>query len=166
MFYRIHQFIHAIFPHIDPSEINWALNHLSPEASELFLQQSQPEQRHAIDVAKSIYKTNPPLSFHDFQNLITAALLHDCGKSIVSIRLWQRVYIVLIHKKPQFLWTHLTRGHSIFALSLKIDARHALWGGYLAKKAGLNSIVCLLIREHHTPTTDLGRILEQADNSH
>ncbi|HBV87994.1 HD domain-containing protein [Desulfosporosinus sp.] len=164
MFYRVHQFLRAIFPHVDPSEINWALNHLSPEASELFLQQSLPEQRHSIDVAKTIIKTKVPLAFDDFQNLMTAALLHDCGKSFISLRIWQRVYIVLVHKMPQLLWPYFKRGHSIFAVSLKIDASHALWGGSLAEKAGLNPMVCLLIREHHTPTTDLGRILEQADN--
>jgi len=166
MFYRLNQFILAIFPHIDPSEINWALDHLSPEAAELFLQQSLPEQRHAINVAKSILNANPPISFEDLQNLITAALLHDCGKSIVSIRLWQRVYIVLMQKMPQSLRSRLEKGHSIFAFSLKIDVRHALWGESLAKKAGLNSFVCLLIREHHTPSTFLGRILEQVDNMH
>jgi len=166
MFYRIHQFFRAIFPHLNQTDINWAMNHLSPEASELFLQQSQPEQRHAIDVANSIIKANTLLSFHDFQNLITAALLHDCGKSLVSIRLWQRVYIVLMHNMPHFLWSRLERGPSLFSIPLKIDKRHALWGEYLAKKAGMNSVVCLLIREHHTPTTNLGRILEQADNTH
>ena len=166
MFYRINQFIRAIFSHIDPSDMNWALNHLSPEASELFLQQSQPEQRHAIDVAESIIKAKYTLTFYDFQNLITAALLHDCGKSIVAIRLWHRVFIVLMHKMPQFFWSILERIHSIFAVPLKFDSRHAQWGGYLAKKAGLNSVVCILIHEHHTPTTELGRILEQADNKH
>lgn len=166
MFYRVHQFIRAVFPHLDPSDINWAINHLSPEASELFLQQSPIEQRHAIDVAESIIKAKHPLTFYEFQNLITAALLHDCGKSIASIRLWHRVFIVLMLKMPRFFRLSIERGHSVLAFPLKIDTRHALWGGYLAQKAGLNSDVCLLIREHHTPTTALGRILERADNKH
>lgn len=166
MLYRVYQFINAVFPHLTQTEINWAINHLSPEASELFLQQSRPEQRHAIDVAKSIIHANFPLLFDDFQNLITAALLHDCGKSVVFLRLWQRVYIVLMHRMPQFVLSLLNRSHPFFSFPLKIDERHALWGECLAKKAGLNSVVCLLIREHHNPTTDLGRILEQADNSH
>ncbi|EHQ90287.1 HD domain-containing protein [Desulfosporosinus youngiae] len=166
MLYRINQFILAVFPRINPSEKNWALGYLSPEAKELFLQQSLPEQRHAINVAKSILETNPPISLEDLQNLITAALLHDCGKSLVSIRLWQRVYIVLMQKTPQSLRSRLEKGRSVFAFSLRIDVQHALWGESLAKKAGLNSAVCLLIREHHTPSTYLGRILEQADNMH
>lgn len=166
MFYRLQQFYHTIFPHLNDTDIKWALNHLSPEAAKLFLQQSKPEQRHAIDVAKSITETSHLLPSNDFQNITAAALLHDCGKSIISIHLWQRVYIVLMHKAPKFLKSHFEKGPSIISFPLKIEARHALWGAYLAKKAGLNSIVCLLIREHHAPRTALGRILEQSDNTH
>lgn len=165
MIYRVRQFIRTIIPRIDPAEIDWAINHLSPEAADLFLQQSKAEQRHAIDVAKSIIKASLPLSFKDFQNLITAALLHDCGKSVVNIRLWQRIYIVLIHRIPQPIFSLIEKGPSLFAFPIKFHARHSLWGEYLANKAGMNSVVCLLIREHHSPKTDLGRILQQADNS-
>lgn len=166
MFYRIHQFIRTIMPRIKPADVEWATNHLSLAASELFLSQSKAEQRHAIDVAKSILKASYPLSYLDYQNLISAALLHDCGKSVVSIRLWQRVYIVLMHKAPKPLWSILEKGPSLFSFPLKIYTRHSLWSEYLARKSGMNSIVCHLIREHHSPNTDLGRILQQADNAH
>ncbi len=166
MFYRVQQFLRAAFPRINPSEIKWALDHLSPKGSELFLQQSPSDQRHAIDVSKSLIQAKHSLTLDDLENLTTAALLHDCGKSIVYIRLWHRVYIVLIKKLPHFFRSRLEKGHSVFALPIKIDARHALWGKYLAQNAELNSRVCLLIREHHAPTTYLGRLLEQADNKH
>lgn len=164
MIYRAFQFAHAIFPQLNPMDIQWALKHLSPKASKLFLQQSLPDQRHAIDVTQSIIKANHPIFIEDFKNLIIAALLHDCGKSLISIHLWHRVFIVLIKKTPQSLRSHLERGHSMFSLPLKIDTRHALWGSYLAEQAGLNLEICQLIREHHNPKTNLGRLLEQADN--
>ena len=166
MFYRVHQFIHAFFPHIDSSEIKWARNNLSPKAYSLFLKQSRSEQRHALDVAQSISTKKHALSNSDFRTLLTAALLHDCGKSIVSIRLWHRVFIVLMQKMPQHVWSLLETSHTVFALPLKISKYHAVWGEDLAHKAGLNSDICLLIREHHTPRTTLGRILERADNEH
>ncbi|MDR3602795.1 MAG: HD domain-containing protein [Desulfosporosinus sp.] len=166
MFYRVHQFTHAFFPHINCLEIKWTRNTLSPEAYALFLKQSRTEQRHALDVAKSIFNNNRALSYSDLQNLLAAALLHDCGKSIVSIRLWQRVFIVLMQKMPQPLWSCLENSHTIFALPLKISTQHATWGGCLAEKAGLNPEICLLIREHHAPKTKLGRILARADNTH
>lgn len=168
MFYRVHQFIQAFLPQIDSAEIKWAQDFLGPEASLLFLRQSRSEQRHALDVAQSILSQKPALLYSesDFQNLLFAALLHDCGKSIVSIRLWQRVFIVLMQKMPQPIWSFLEISPTVFALPLKIAAKHALWGGRLAQKAGLSPEICLLIREHHAPSTELGRILEKADNTH
>lgn len=166
MIYRVVQFTHVIFPHIDSKDIQWALKFLSPEASRLFLQQSLPDQRHGIDVTQSIIKARHPISIDDFKTLIIAALLHDCGKSLIFIHLWHRVFIVLIKKAPQSLKSRLESGHSMFSIPLKIDTRHALWGGYLAAQAGLNPMVCQLICDHHNPKTVLGRLLEQADNKH
>ena len=166
MYYRVLQFTHAFFPHIDSSEMKWAVDNLSPEACSLFFKQSRPEQRHALDVAKSLMNDQRDLTKLDFQNLLTAALLHDCGKSVVSIHLWQRVFIVLMQKMPPTMWSRLEQGSTFLALPLKIATKHAIWGGHLARKAGLNPVICRLIREHHTPQTDLGRILERADNAH
>jgi len=166
MYYRVSQFASAFFPHIDSSEVQWAVDNLSPEACSLFFKQSRPEQRHALDVAKSLMNKEHDFTQLDFQNLLTAALLHDCGKSIVSIRLWQRVFIVLMQKMPEPLWSRLEQGPSILALPLNIATKHAIWGEHLAQKAGLNSVICGLIREHHAPKTDLGRILASADNTH
>lgn len=164
MLYRLHQFINAVFPNINISDIKWALNHLPPEASELFLRQSRIEQRHAIDVARNIIAANTPLSLSDYETLITAALLHDCGKALVTIRLWHRIFIVVMQKMHLGIRLHLEQSNSVFASPLKMATQHALWGESLAKKAGLNSKVCLLIREHHSPQTYLGQILAQADS--
>ncbi|HEY8911613.1 MAG TPA: HD domain-containing protein [Desulfosporosinus sp.] len=166
MYYRVHQFIHAFFPLISSSEIKWAIDNLSPEACSLFFNQSRPEQRHAIDVAKSIMPVQHDLTQSDFHTLLTAALLHDCGKSVVPLRLWHRVYIVLMQKMPQTLWSRLEQSPTFLAIPLKTAAQHSIWGEDLAQKAGLSADVCRLIREHHTPQTDLGRILAKADNAH
>lgn len=166
MFYRVHQFIHAIFPYIESSEITWALDNLPPEACSLFLKQSLPEQRHALDVARSLMIEKNSLTLSNFQDLLAAALLHDCGKSKVRNRLWHRVFIVLMQKMPQSIWSRIERSHTVLATPLKIASQHAIWGGYLAQRAGLNPVICLLIHEHHSPKTELGRILESADNAH
>ena len=166
MFYRVHQFIHAIYSHIDSSEIAWALENLPPEACSLFLKQSLSEQRHALDVAQSLMREKYTLNCSNFQDLLVAALLHDCGKSMVCNRLWHRVFIVLMQKMPHSIWFRLERSQTIFATPLKTSSQHAIWGGNLAKRAGLNPVICLLIHEHHSPKTELGRILESADNAH
>lgn len=166
MFYRVHQFIQAIFPMIASSEITWALENLPPEACSLFLKQSPLEQRHALDVSQSLMKEQHRLTLSDFQNLLTAALLHDCGKCKVGNPLWHRVFIVLMQKMPRSSWSRLERGHTRFATPLRTASLHAIWGGNLAEKAGLDPLICRLIYEHHNPKTELGRILESADNKH
>ena len=166
MFYRVHQFMKIIFSDIDSSEITWVLDNLPAEACSLFLKQSRSEQRHALDVAQSLMKEKNTLTLSNFQNLLTAALLHDCGKSKVCNRLWHRVFIVLMQKMPQSIWSRLERSHTVFATPLKTASQHAIWGGNLAQRAGLNPVICLLIHEHHSPKTELGRILESVDNAH
>jgi len=166
MFYRVHQFIHSIFPHIDFSEISWAVDNLPPEAYSLFLKQSRSEQRHALDVAQSLMKEEVTLSLLNFQTLLVAALLHDCGKSKVGHPLWHRVFIVIMQKMPHSIWSRLERSHTVFATPLKTASNHAIWGFDLAQRAELDPVICLLILEHHYPKTELGRILESADNTH
>lgn len=166
MFYRVHQFTQAFFPRIESEEYNWAFKILSPEAILLFKKQSRPEQRHALDVAKSLLNMKYNLTDFDLQNLLIAALLHDCGKSLINLRLWQRVYIVLMQKMPQTLWMLFENGPACLAQPLKISALHPKWGEQLAQEAALNPQICCLIREHHNPHTELGRLLAKSDNEH
>ncbi|WP_088186230.1 HD domain-containing protein [Desulfosporosinus sp. FKA] len=166
MFYRIRQFVQAFFPLIYPDELLWARQILPPRANSLFLKQSKAEQRHALTVAQNLLPYQTALSSSEYQDLITAALLHDCGKSLVKVRLWQRVFIVLMQQMPGSIWTFLQKGPSLIAAPLNMAEHHAHWGSSLAQTIGLNSIICNLIHEHHTPTTKLGQLLYKTDNEH
>ena len=166
MFYRVHQFIQAIFPAVASSEITWALENLPSNACSLFLKQSPSVQRHALEVAQSLMKERNILTLSDFQDLLVASLLHDCGKSKVCNPLWHRVFIVFMQKMPQATWSRLENGHTMFSTPLKTASQHAIWGYNLAQKAGLNPLICRLIYEHHSPQTRLGQLLKNADNKH
>lgn len=160
----MYQFRQALFPHIETSELQWLQETLPPPAYALFLKQARAEQRHALDVAQSIAQSHHNISPSLFNSLIQAALLHDCGKSQVRIRLWHRVASVLLQKLSPALCHKIEQGDSIFALPLRITSQHPKWGKLLARQAGLNEQVCTLIGEHHTPSTELGKLLQQADN--
>ena len=168
MFYCAQQFWKAFFPRINPAEITWALNQLPPDAHALFLKQSKAEQRHSLDVAKDLAVSDlrgaqDGLTPADRQNLISAALLHDCGKSAVTTRLWQRVFVVILQKFPPSVWASLVDSSTFLAAPLKTAGQHALWGSDLARESGLNQAVCTLIAEHHSPGSLLGRVLAEAD---
>jgi hypothetical protein len=170
LYQRIKRLYKVIFPAIKPEEIQQAAQILPVSAFALFCRQALPEQRHALDVADSLQRQGIflSLSVKEYGNLISAALLHDCGKSLVQIRLWQRVAISLLGACPwPFLKNYLRnrKCHSgRFVLTLDIAEQHAEWGEFLAKQAGLNRHVCLLIRQHHSPCSKLGRILQEHDN--
>lgn len=168
MFYRVKQFYKALFPLINSLEIEWVATTLPASAFSLFRKQTFPEQRHALDVTKSLRTElkSLVLSPDEYQNLIIASLLHDCGKSLVRVHLWQRILIVLINISPLRLNDYIEAKPGQLALTLKILHYHALWGEALAKKAGLNQQICLLIREHHFPKTKLGKLLQENDNKH
>ncbi|MHB8125494.1 MAG: HD domain-containing protein [Desulfitobacteriaceae bacterium] len=168
MFYRIKQFYKALFPSISPLEIEWVAKTLPASAFSIFRKQSLPEQRHALDVTKSLAIETQSLALNpdEYQNLIFAALLHDCGKSLIQLHLWQRVLIVLFNVWPLQLKENTEAKPGYLSSTLNIAHQHAEWGESLAKEAGLNQQICLLIRQHHSPQTKLGKLLQKNDNKH
>lgn len=162
MFYRVKQFLQALYPRITPVELQYVQQTVPPEALPLFLSQSVAEQRHALNVVKHLAAWKS-LTSDEYLTLVLAALFHDCGKSWVGIKLWERVFIVLADQAPCWLKPTITRSH-LFAHPLQIASQHADWGCDLAQASGLPPLVCYLIQEHHHPTTALGRLLQKADN--
>jgi len=128
------------------------------------------------------------------RTLLTAALLHDCGKSRVDIKIKHRVLAVLLspkasppkrgpvpeairpdlsevgaltlNNKSGSLLPRLASRSSAAALAWDIYNEHPRWGFDLAVEAGLGEAVQLLILEHHNPRGNLGHLLEQADKRH
>jgi HD domain. len=149
-------------------EIEWVAKTLPAEAFSLFRKQALPEQRHALEVTKSLKNAKKSLDLYpeEYENLIIAALLHDCGKSLVKLDLWQKILIVLINGCPLLIKKLIETKPGFLTHTLNIAHQHAKWGESLAKEAGLNQKICLLIRQHHCPKTKLGKILQENDNKH
>ena len=187
LLYRVQQFWRAVFSRVKPEEITWALANLPPEAHGLFRGQAKAEIRHALDVAYDVAQNvvhdmtqdsdsvnvdltsatvNCDLTSAEHRNLVAAALLHDCGKSRIPIRLWHRVIIVFLQKLPPSALIRLKNNNNIFKPLLETTDHHAAWGCDLARAANLNEAVCALIAEHHAPCSKLGHLLAQADRRH
>jgi putative nucleotidyltransferase with HDIG domain len=166
LFYRLRQIRQTYYPKLTAWEIAWVKTVLPPAAFALFWRQEQKEQRHAFDVASAIERSYPELSYEDQHTLLTAALLHDCGKSLRPVLLWQRIFAVLAAFLPAGVRTALSRSKTPFSYPLRLAAEHPLWGAELAREAGLPDDCRRLIAEHHQPTTYLGRILQTEDDKH
>lgn len=168
MFYRVQQFYHGIFPQISSEDLQLVHSFLNETPRLLFDAQSPTDQRHALDVALDLLQNQAHLSFPQKRILIQAALLHDCGKIRYPLKIWQRVYIVLCAKLPcpvQEFLKGLTQ-HKALSLPLILAEQHPAWGAVLASQAGLAEEVIALIRNHHTPHSEAGKLLFVADNRH
>jgi putative nucleotidyltransferase with HDIG domain len=161
MLYRMRQFWQALHPVIQQKELEWAYNILPVYSLSLFTSQPLPEQRHALDVALDLWQGG----VRDSQLLI-AALLHDCGKTKAPLKIWERVFIVLLQKAPAKVWYLLTESDKPFLAFLHTAVKHPEWGAEMASSVGLEPEIVELIREHHSPKSEKGKLLYEADNRH
>jgi len=170
MLYRVLQLYKALNPKINREEYAWAKTILSSREMALFKKQPIADQRHALDVALDIQRQaqaiikeygEPALS-----ELLHASLLHDCGKSLIPPRLWQRIFIVISGYLPLTPSNNKFRPKNIFSKTLLIYGRHPVWGKHLAAKAGTPPEVLTLIERHHCPLTSVEKILRDADSRH
>lgn len=170
MFYRLRQLYKAIIPKIKDEELTWLQEVLTEKELSLFFKQLLIEQRHAIDVACEIFWQKSEIVHNmgetAFNNLLKAAFLHDCGKSLIRLHLWQRVFIVSYGYLPQKIKNNIKSLRNVFSKTIVIYEQHPLWGKHLAAKIGISEDIQALIENHHSPKNQLEQILFEADNKH
>jgi len=91
LLYRTGQFWQALRSVTTPQDLGLASSVLAPAQLELFKQMPGSDQAHSLRVLKALLTQGEKNS-----DLWIAALLHDVGKSIRPLRLWERVLIVLV----------------------------------------------------------------------
>lgn len=69
------------------SDLAWADEHLGPGEQDLLRRMSNPDQRHAVEVARAVAAELPDAE----QSVLAAALLHDVGKVRSGFRTPARV---------------------------------------------------------------------------
>ncbi|NLL51256.1 MAG: hypothetical protein GX248_00955 [Peptococcaceae bacterium] len=170
MLYRFCQLFNAAYARIDPKEYLWVKRILPEKEYRLFLQQALPDRRHALDVAREIEENSERITaIHGktaYCNLLHAALLHDCGKSVAPLRIWQRIFIVIINTLPARCIQKLSSCSPILGQTITLHQQHPYLGKKLAALAGCEDQVLSLIENHHSPTTGLEKILYEIDSKH
>jgi len=126
--YRARQFWWALTAQPDPGDLAEVQQHLSPAQYVLFRRLQPSEQAHAIAVFKQIREQE------SHPDLLVASLLHDIGKVLYPLSVWQRVSIVLLGSKAGRVGM--------------VAEKHPEWGADLAKKAGASPLAVRLIRRH------------------
>lgn len=147
--YRLKQFWHFAIAPGRPCLPEQVSPYLSPTQTILFLRQSVGEQRHALTVIQRLRATN-----QHHPDLMAAALLHDVGKILYPLSVWERALAVLGQRFARGKWFEWANGAARgWRKAFVVAAQHAEWGAYLAAEANASPLTVDLIRYHHTPPT-------------
>jgi hypothetical protein len=165
--YRARQFFLALGAALGvapaPEAIALAEQILTPAQLALFRRMSRSEQAHSLIVLQKLTAQN-----ERDPNLLTAALLHDVGKTLAPLRLWQRVIVVL----GQTFFPRQARhwGEAPGKGPFVTAAQHPAWGAQLAAQAGCSPTIVQIILHHQDRAAcpasiePLLRKLQAADN--
>jgi len=117
---------------------------LSPTELALFSQFSANDQGHSLRVLQRVRVADC-----DEPALYKAALLHDVGKTRVSLSLPDRVLVVIggwLWPKQTAVWGNgLAEG---WRRPFVVKAQHPAWGAEMAAAAGSDQLTITLIRRH------------------
>jgi hypothetical protein len=147
--YRVRQFQHALWTTIDPQDLEQARSILTPAQLVLFAGMQPSEQAHALSVYRQLVDQGETLP-----DLLVAALLHDVGKCLCPLRLWERVLIVLgkaIFPAQARRWGNRPtpvaeiRG---WKRAFVVAEQHPAWSVELAAEAGASPRTVALIGHH------------------
>ena len=133
--YRSRQVWHALRPSIDDDELALACALLSGAQARIFFSMQRRDQRHALEVFRRL-RMSGAVDCH----LLTAALLHDCGKGAVPV--WLRILQVLRPGLVSSIGHEGSAGPRGAAYRL---AHHASLGGRRALEAGCSPTTVRLI---------------------
>jgi exopolyphosphatase/pppGpp-phosphohydrolase len=151
--YRVRQFYLALRGATDPRDLERARSVLTPAQVALFSGMQSSEQAHAVSVYHQLVAQGETSS-----DLLAAALLHDVGKSLSPLRLWERVLIVLARAflpAQSRRWGNLP-GQEIrgWRRAFVVAEQHPTWGATLAAEGGASPRLVALIRQHQEPASN------------
>ncbi|MBN1262091.1 MAG: HDIG domain-containing protein [Anaerolineae bacterium] len=148
--YRVIQFFETLSAPLRRVDVAYAARHLSAPLLTLFKSMSRAEQHHGIAVCKALEVQGAVTPA-----LLTAALLHDVGKTVIRPRLWDRVLVVLAEFFSAGQAARWGRGDPRgWRRGFVVRSQHAVWGAALAERAGADPETVVLIRRHHDPPGD------------
>ncbi|WP_019009618.1 HDIG domain-containing metalloprotein [Deinococcus aquatilis] len=124
-----------------PEDI-WATEYLTPEEARVYRAMDARDRDHACRVTRHLLRDHPSAE----PELIAAALLHDCGKSLRPYYVVERVLVGLIPNRLARLLPPVG--------AIGIRANHPELGAQLLARAGARPRVARLVARHHHSVGD------------
>lgn len=149
---RLRQGIRALLAFREAPDLGLAAQYLNMQQLALFRQMPHLEQVHAVNVLKSALALPLPdgSDGRALDDLAVAALLHDVGKSIHRVRVWQKTLPVLVKAASPDLFDKLSKRdprHHIWR-AFAVKAHHPQWGAEMASRARTSERALWLIAHH------------------
>ena len=158
--YRTRQFWRYLGAAPSQSDIIKIYAILTPRQFALFSRMHKTEQFHSLEVLRGLVKAG-----ETDRDLLVAALLHDSGKVLQTLRLWERVWVVLVKAffpRKANSWGEAGEGSMNLHVNPSLQQsmlpwwkkpfltarQHPAWGANLAEEAGASAASVALIRRH------------------
>lgn len=153
------------------ADLDWALAQLSEREQRLFRLMSNPDQRHALRVARRVDAAYDELDDPEVPRdvALAAALLHDVGKSEAGLGTYGRVIATLSGAMGGLEMAELWQTKSGFTRKVGLYLRYGIIGAETLELAGSDPRVIAWSIEHHLPPDawtvpeEFGRVLTAAD---
>lgn len=146
---RIRQGVRALLAFSQPVDYALAATYLSPDLLALFRQMRRSEQLHSLNVLRDVLSQSSITP----DDLATAALLHDVGKSRYLLMVWQKTLIVLVRAFTPPLYQRWTLGNpdNLWQRPFVVSVQHPVWSADMIAAAGASEGAVWLVRHHQDP---------------
>ncbi len=167
---RIEQGLRALFSFALPVDDDAARAVLPPELFALFKRMRRSEQQHSLRVMRTLRARG-----FDDPDLLTAALLHDCGKSRYPLTLFGRTVGVLVRAILPGAYARWSHAEPVgWKRPFTVAGQHPAWSAADMESAGASEQAVILARRHQNrvigePGTEEDRLLaalQAADDLH
>lgn len=158
---RSKRFFKALVAKIERDDFEIIKKLLDSSQQALFFSMSIVDQRHCLDVTKTLLNSDKKPSI----DTLKLALLHDIGKQVKPFYLLERVAVVVLPRKNLNI-PKKPLETSLLKKAWQLKYWHPEYGADLAEKKGLDPKIIELIKFHHNNDTKYNEIklFQWADN--